>query len=415
MITDWAERGRELGVTLDTQNAIVVAGLDPIATAEVALGIARIEATLPGLYALAQGGTAVGTGLNTHPRFAEAFARKVKELTGLPFTSAENKFEALASHDALVFAHGALTSLAAGLFKIANDIRLMGSGPRSGFGEISLPENEPGSSIMPGKVNPVMPEVVLQVSAQVIGNDTAITIGGLQGQFELNVRIPLIARNLLQSISLLAATCELFAEKCVDGIEANAQVFQVRDGVLSDRQSFYLDNQAEQSVAMVAEEFLLQYYASALSIPSLIVVQGALSEGSELPILSEILSERRGDENDVDVRGDDLLAHRSRSRVRRRAPHERRPAWEHGLDDAVSVEPDPVADDRKVRRCGRPSEARCHARSHLALLRQHVVRATVLDSCASGAQAVAPERLEGRVPGVVPAERYELHHVADCP
>src|SRR3954451_13411344 len=131
--------------------------------AQVELGIARIEATLPGLHALAQGGTAVGTGLNTHPEFAERFAEKVKELTGLPFTSARNKFEALASHDALVFAHGALASLAAGLFKIANDIRLMGSGPRSGIGEIALPENEPGSSIMPGKVNPTQAEAMTMV------------------------------------------------------------------------------------------------------------------------------------------------------------------------------------------------------------------------------------------------------------
>jgi fumarate hydratase, class II len=189
--------------------------------AQIALGIARIEATLPGLYALAQGGTAVGTGLNTHPRFAEAFARKVKELTGLPFTSAENKFEALASHDALVFAHGALTSLAAGLFKIANDIRLMGSGPRSGLGEISLPENEPGSSIMPGKVNPTQAEAMTMVCAQVMGNGATVAFAGSQGHFELNVFKPVIASATLQSIRLIADASVSFADNCVVGIEPN--------------------------------------------------------------------------------------------------------------------------------------------------------------------------------------------------
>lgn len=189
--------------------------------AQVQLGIARIEATLPGLYALAQGGTAVGTGLNTHPDFAERFAAKVTELTALPFTSAVNKFEALASHDALLFTHGALASLAAGLFKIANDIRLMGSGPRSGLGEITLPENEPGSSIMPGKVNPTQAEAMTMVCAQVIGNETTVAFAGSQGHFELNVFKPVIANAVLQSIRLLADVSSSFTDNCIVGIRPN--------------------------------------------------------------------------------------------------------------------------------------------------------------------------------------------------
>src|SRR5918998_2632696 len=191
--------------------------------AQVELAIGRIEATLPGLYALAQGGTAVGTGLNAHPKFAASFARKVSELTALPFTSAENKFEALASHDALVFAHGALASLAAGLFKIANDIRLLGSGPRSGLGEISLPENEPGSSIMPGKVNPTQAEAMTMVCTQVMGNGTTVAFAGSQGHFELNVFKPVIANAVLQSIRLLADASVSFADNCVVGIEPNRE------------------------------------------------------------------------------------------------------------------------------------------------------------------------------------------------
>src|SRR4051795_11279890 len=191
--------------------------------AQVELGIARIEATLPGLHALAQGGTAVGTGLNTHPEFAERFAKQVKELTGLPFTSARNKFEALASHDALVFAHGALASLAAGLFKIANDVRLMGSGPRSGIGEISLPENEPGSSIMPGKVNPTQSEALTMVCTQVIGNQTTVAFAGSQGHFELNVFKPVIANAVLQSVRLIADAAGSLADNDVVGIEPNRE------------------------------------------------------------------------------------------------------------------------------------------------------------------------------------------------
>jgi fumarate hydratase, class II len=194
--------------------------------AQIALGIARIEATLPGLFALAQGGTAVGTGLNAHPEFAERFATKVAELTALPFASAPNKFEALASHDALVFAQGALASLAAGLFKIANDIRLMGSGPRSGIGEISLPENEPGSSIMPGKVNPTQAEAMTMVCAQVIGNQTTVSFAGSQGHFELNVFKPVIANAVLQSIRLLADAAVSFTDHCVVGIQPNRERLQ---------------------------------------------------------------------------------------------------------------------------------------------------------------------------------------------
>ena len=189
--------------------------------AQVELGIQRVEATLPGLYALAQGGTAVGTGLNTHAEFAERFAAKVAELTGLPFVTAPNKFEALASHDALVFTQGALASLAAGLFKIANDVRLLGSGPRSGLGEISLPENEPGSSIMPGKVNPTQAEAMTMVCAQVMGNAATVSFAGSQGHFELNVFKPVIANAVLQSIRLLADSSMSFADNAVAGIEAN--------------------------------------------------------------------------------------------------------------------------------------------------------------------------------------------------
>ncbi len=181
----------------------------------------RLEAALPGLYELAAGGTAVGTGLNAPPGFAEAVAAKIAELTGLPFVSAPNKFAALASHDAIVFASGAEATLAASLMKIANDIRWMGSGPRSGLGELVLPENEPGSSIMPGKVNPTQTEAVTMVACQVMGNDTAIKLAGSMGNFELNVFKPVMIRNLLHSTSLLADVCRTFREFCIDGLEAD--------------------------------------------------------------------------------------------------------------------------------------------------------------------------------------------------
>jgi fumarate hydratase class II len=188
---------------------------------QIEYGIDRVEGTLKRLRELAQGGTAVGTGLNAHPEFAERFAAKVAELTGLPFTSADNKFEALATHDALVFTQGALAALAAGLFKIAQDIRFLGSGPRSGLGELSLPENEPGSSIMPGKVNPTQCEALTMVCAQVIGNGTTVSFAGSQGNFELNVFKPVIANAVLQSIRLLADAAVSFTDNCVVGIKAN--------------------------------------------------------------------------------------------------------------------------------------------------------------------------------------------------
>jgi fumarate hydratase class II len=191
--------------------------------AQVRLGQERIAAALEHVRQVPLGGTATGTGLNTHPKFAEKVRRELQRQTKLKVAAPEDPFEAQSSRDALVELSGALKVVAVSLTKIAQDIALMGSGPRAGIGEIYLPELQKGSSIMPGKVNPVMPEVVLQVAAQVIGNDTAITIGGLQGQFELNVRIPLMARNLLQSIHLLSTASVAFAEKCVDGIEVNRE------------------------------------------------------------------------------------------------------------------------------------------------------------------------------------------------
>ena len=188
---------------------------------QVKSGIVRNRLALKQFYPLAQGGTAVGTGLNAHPRFAALFARRVAAITRLPFVSATNKFEALASHGAYAFAHGALNALATDLFKIANDIRLLGSGPRSGLGELILPENEPGSSIMPGKVNPTQAEALTMVCCQVFGNHTAITLGASQGHFELNVYKPLLAHAMLQSIRLLADAARSFTDNCVSGIEAN--------------------------------------------------------------------------------------------------------------------------------------------------------------------------------------------------
>jgi len=189
--------------------------------AQVDNAITRIRTASRDLFPLAQGGTAVGTGLNAHPRFAKLFAKHVAEITALPFTSADNKFEALASNDAYVFAHGALNSAATGLFKIANDIRLLGSGPRSGLGELILPENEPGSSIMPGKVNPTQCEAMTMVCCQVFGNHTAITIAGSQGHFELNVYKPVLAHCMMQSIQLLSDAARSFTEHCVSGINAD--------------------------------------------------------------------------------------------------------------------------------------------------------------------------------------------------
>jgi fumarate hydratase class II len=191
--------------------------------AQVRQGIARVEGSLPRLGQIPLGGTATGTGLNTHPEFAARVRALLTADTGLPISAPSDPFEAQAARDGLVEASGALKVVAVSLTKIANDLRLMGSGPRAGLAELYLPELQKGSSIMPGKVNPVIPEVVTQVAAQVIGNDTAITIGGMNGQFELNVYVPLLARNLLQSIGLLASGARLLAEKCVDGIEANRE------------------------------------------------------------------------------------------------------------------------------------------------------------------------------------------------
>src|SRR5271166_810339 len=191
--------------------------------AQLEYDLRRIEAILPDIYELAIGGTAVGTGLNTYPQFAEKVSERIAKLTGLPFKSAPNKFAALASHDALVFASGALKTLAASLMKIANDVRWMGSGPRCGLGELSLPENEPGSSIMPGKVNPTQSEAMTMVCIQVIGNDTAISFAGSQGNFELNVFKPIIIHNFLHSTVLLAHACDGFRRYCVEGIIPNRE------------------------------------------------------------------------------------------------------------------------------------------------------------------------------------------------
>ena len=195
--------------------------------AQVESGVRRLKVALDDLYPLAQGGTAVGTGLNSKPKFAKTFARHVARITKLPFTSAANKFEALASNDAYVCAHGAINAVATGLFKIANDIRLLGSGPRSGLGELILPENEPGSSIMPGKVNPTQCEAMTMVCCQVFGNQTAVTVAGSQGHFELNVYKPVLAYCMMHSIDLLADAARSFTEHCVEGIRADEK--RIRD------------------------------------------------------------------------------------------------------------------------------------------------------------------------------------------
>jgi len=188
---------------------------------QIRQGIARVEAALPGIYELAQGGTAVGTGLNTQNGWGEAVAANMAQITGLPFVTAPNKFEALAAHDAMVFMSGALATVAGSMYKIANDIRFLGSGPRSGLGELILPENEPGSSIMPGKVNPTQAEAMTQVAAHVMGNNAAMTFAGSQGHFELNVYNPMMSYNLLQSMQLLGDVADSFTERMLNGIQAN--------------------------------------------------------------------------------------------------------------------------------------------------------------------------------------------------
>jgi len=191
--------------------------------AQLGMDMAFIDQSLAGVYELAIGGTAVGTGLNSPAGFGEAVAAKIAELTGLPFVSAPNKFAALSSHDALVMAHGAVKTLATSLMKIANDIRWLGSGPRSGLGELELPENEPGSSIMPGKVNPTQSEAMTMVCCQVMGNDVAISVAGAQGNFELNVFKPVIIRNFLHSVNILSDVCRTFREFCIEGIKPNRE------------------------------------------------------------------------------------------------------------------------------------------------------------------------------------------------
>ena len=191
--------------------------------AQVRNGVDRVQGTLPRLAELPLGGTAVGTGINTPAGFSARVIELVAEHTGLPFTEARNHFEAQAAQDSLVEASGALRTVAVSLVKIANDLRWMGSGPRAGLGEIALPDLQPGSSIMPGKVNPVLPEATVMVAAQVIGNDTAITFAGTQGNFDLLVMLPVMARNLLESITLVANVSRLLAERCVDGIVANVE------------------------------------------------------------------------------------------------------------------------------------------------------------------------------------------------
>ncbi len=198
--------------------------------AQIRLGRERVEAALPHVAQIPLGGTATGTGLNTHPEFASRVRAKLTEATGHEISAPADPFEAQGNRDALVELSGALKVVAVSLTKIAQDLALMGSGPRTGLGELALPELQKGSSIMPGKVNPVIPEVVLQVAAQVIGNDTAITIGGMQGQFELNVRVPMIARNLLHSIAILSSASTLLAEKVIDGVEAQREVLEHNAG-----------------------------------------------------------------------------------------------------------------------------------------------------------------------------------------
>lgn len=190
---------------------------------QIEYGIARVRDTLPRLHELAIGGTAVGTGLNTRVGFAERVSERLAQLVGLPFTSAKNKFEGLAAHDAMVEVHGALNVIACSLMKVANDIRFLGSGPRCGLGELQLPENEPGSSIMPGKVNPTQCEAITMVAAQVMGNQVAVSVGASNGHFELNVFKPMIVRNVLQSARLIGDSCQSFTKNCVVGIRANRE------------------------------------------------------------------------------------------------------------------------------------------------------------------------------------------------
>merc|ERR1719454_1082486 len=237
--------------------------------AQVELGIARVEDALKRVYPLAQGATAVGTGINTEPGFAEKFAEEVAKLTGLPFTSAKNKFEAIASHDAMVELSGAMNVLAASFMKIANDIRLLGSGPRSGLGELILPSNEPGSSIMPGKTNPTQCEALTMVAAQVMGNHVAVTVAGLSGHLELNAYKPVIGHNILQSIRLLADGAASFAENCVEGLQANPKRIQEhleRSLMLVTALNPHIGYDKSAAIAKLAEKKDLTLKAAALEL-----------------------------------------------------------------------------------------------------------------------------------------------------
>ncbi len=240
---------------------------------QVEYGIERVKGALPRLYQLAQGGTAVGTGLNSRVGFAERFAEEVASITGLPFVTAENKFEALAAHDALVEVSGALNVIAVSLMKIANDVRLLGSGPRCGFGELRLPENEPGSSIMPGKVNPTQCEAMTMVCVQVMGNHVAVTVAGSNGHFELNVFKPVMIHNVLHSIRIIADAAVSFTDNCVAGIEANAErIAALRDEslmlVTALNPHIGYDNAAKIAKKAYAEGTTLREAAKALGLLS---------------------------------------------------------------------------------------------------------------------------------------------------
>jgi fumarate hydratase, class II len=256
--------------------------------AQLDYDVKRIEAALPDILEVAIGGTAVGTGLNTHPEFADRAAAKIAQYTGLPFKSAPNKFAALAAHDALVAASGALKTLAVSLMKVANDIRWMGSGPRCGLGELILSENEPGSSIMPGKVNPTQSEAMTMVCIQVIGNDTAITVAGSQGNFELNVFKPLIIHNFLHSTMLLAHSCVSFRKYCVEGLEANRE--QIKQYV-------------EKSLMLVTALSPHIGYDNATK-----VAKKAYADGTTLREATIALGLLKGEEFDRLVRADKMLA-----------------------------------------------------------------------------------------------------------
>ncbi len=253
-------------------------------------GIARVKMSLDGIYELALGGTAVGTGLNTHPDFADKAAARIADMTGLPFRSAPNKFEALAAHDAVVFASGAVKTLAASLMKIANDIRMLASGPRCGVGELLIPENEPGSSIMPGKVNPTQSEAMTMVCAQVMGNDVAVNIGGATGHFELNVFKPVMIFNLLNSVRLLADACDSFNEHCAVGIEPNRPAIEA-----------YLQN----SLMLVTALNPVIGYDNAAK-----VAKKAFSDGGSLRDAALALDLLTGEEFDAAVKPENMIGPR---------------------------------------------------------------------------------------------------------